>query len=418
MKDRFIYWCERIIEWSLYVLVFGVTFSKAITESAAGIAITAWIFKKIISREFKIVHTDLNYAIFGFFLVSLMSLINVIGPDYDYTFVSVKGFIGKVTEYVLLYFIIVESIKTKKQFRNIIGIILFSCLLIGSDGIFQKFFGFDFMRGRETFDLNFSNRLTASFKNPNHFGGWLSMVLPITMSLSLFGPKRQKWLRGAFGILSALLFICLLLTASRGAWLGFVGAILLMGVLNSKKLVLITLISILILSFAVSGKFEQKLTSFFSTTTIEGKTAPRIILWKETLIMIKDKPLLGHGVNSFMSNWSKYGVGKGVSGHPWYPHNCYLHMAAEIGLIGLGMFMWIIIMLFKSTIKFLKKIKVKSEEDRFYQAVGLGLLGGITACLIHSFVDNNLYVVLLATFFWVLLGLVNAEKRIYEDSIS
>ncbi len=410
MKDKIIQWCERIIEYSLYVLVFGVTFSKAITESAAGIAITAWIFKKIISREFKIAHTDLNYAIFGFFLVNLISLVNVINTDY--VFVSVKGFIGKVTEYVLLYFIIVESVKTKKQFRNIIGVILFSCALIGIDGIFQWIFGIDYMRLRHPI----GSRISASFKNPNHFAGWLSTVLPITMSLFLFGSKGRKWPRIAFGMLSALLFICLLLAGSRGAWLGFVGALLLMGVLKSKKLLLITLICILIVPFAAVGGFKGRLTSIFSIN--EGPIdRVRVILWKETSVMIKDRPLLGHGVNTFMSNWSNYGVGKTL-GHPYYPHNCYLHMAAETGLIGLGMFIWIIIMLFKSTINFLKKIELKSEEDRFYQAVGLGLLGGITACLIHSFVDNNLYVVLLATFFWVLLGLVNAEKRIYADSIS
>ena len=51
-------------------------------------------------------------------------------------------------------------------------------------------------------------------------------------------------------------------------------------------------------------------------------------------------------------------------------------MVAETGLIGLAMFIWIIIMLFKSTINFLKKIELKTEEDSFYQAVGLGLLGG------------------------------------------
>ena len=416
MKDKIIQWCERIIEWSLYVLVFGVTFSKAIAESAAGIAITAWIFKKIISREFKIVHTDLNYAIFGFFLVNLISLINVIGPDYDYTFVSVKGFIGKVTEYVLLYFIIVESIKTKKQFRNIIGIILFSCALIGIDGIFQKFFGFDFMRGRKIYAFI---RPTASFKSPNHFGGWLSMVLPITMSLFLFGTEKKKRIRIAFGILSALLFICLLLAASRGAWLGFVGAILLIGILKRKKLILMSIIcisvSLLLVLFMLPGKTGKETQSLLNLN--QATIMQRLILWKETLPMIKDRPLLGHGVNTFMSNWSNYGVGKAF-GHPYYPHNCYLHMAAEIGLIGLGMFIWVIVMLFKSTIKFLKKMELKTEEDSFYQAVGIGLLGGITACLISSFVDNNLYVVLLATFFWVLLGLVNAEKRIYADSIS
>lgn len=407
-KDRVVYWCERIIEWSLYILVFGVTFSKAIAESAAGIAITTWIFKKIINREFKLVHTDLNYAIFGFFLVNLISLVNVINTDY--AFVSVRGFVGKVTEYVLLYFVVVESIKTKKQFRNIIGIILFSCVLIGIDGIFQWIFGIDYMRLRHPVGC----RITASFKNPNHFGGWLSMVLPITTSLFLFGPKRRKWFRIAFGLLSTLLFICLLLAGSRGAWLGFMGALLLMGILKSKKLLLITLICILIVPFAASGRFGERVTSIFNINN-EGPNIDRITLWKETLVMIKDRPLLGRGVNTFMSNWSKYGVGK-TWGHPYYPHNCYLHMAAETGLVGLGMFIWIIVMLFRSTINFLKKIELKTEEDGFYQVVGLGLLGGITACLIHSFVDNNLYVVLLATFFWVLMGLLNAEKKIYEKA--
>ncbi|GAG53557.1 unnamed protein product, partial [marine sediment metagenome] len=116
-----------------------------------------------------------------------------------------------------------------------------------------------------------------------------------------------------------------------------------------------------------SGELKEKLVSIFSTN-IEGQNADRIILWKETLVMIKDRPLLGHGVNSFMSNWSNYGVGK-TFGHPYYPHNCYLHMVAETGLIGLGMFMWIVIMLFKSTVSFLKKIELKTEEDSFYQAV-------------------------------------------------
>jgi len=234
------------------------------------------------------------------------------------------------------------------------------------------------------------------------------------MSLFLFGSKRRKWSRIAFGILSALLFVCLLLAASRGAWLGFVGALLLIGILKSKKLILITLICILIVPFAVSGRLGKQVTSIFNINN-EGPNIDRLILWKETLVMIKDRPLLGRGVNTFMSNWSKYGVGK-TWGLPYYPHNCYLHMAAETGLIGLGMFIWVIVMLFKSTINFLKKIELKTEEDRFYQAVGLGLLGGITACLIHSFVDNNLYVVLLATYLWVLMGLLNAEKKIYADS--
>jgi putative inorganic carbon (HCO3(-)) transporter len=391
MKDKIIAWCDRITGASLCVLVFSVTFSNAITEAAAGIAITSWIVKKIMTKDFRLARTSLNSALFGFVLINLISIFNS-----SYVYESLEGFFGKVMEYVLLYFVIVESINTKKQFRNLIAVMLFTCALIGIDGLFQQFFGFDFMRQREYIDF-----LRASFGNPGHFGAWLSMVIPITLSLFLFGTKKWGNLRVFSGLLSLLLFSCLMLVGKRGPWVAFSGAVLLIGLLRSKKLLIIVLVCILLSPFILPEPWKGRVRSIFSTTNPSNRE--RFGFWKKTIVMIKDRPVFGHGINTFDSNWPKYRVG-GKAGI-YYPHNCYLQMAAETGIIGLGMFIWVMVMLFKTSISFLKKMKIETEEDRFYQAFGLGILGGITGCLIHSFVDNNLYILLLATFFWVLVGL-------------
>ncbi|MBL7198377.1 MAG: hypothetical protein ISS47_09810 [Candidatus Omnitrophica bacterium] len=86
-----------------------------------------------------------------------------------------------------------------------------------------------------------------------------------------------------------------------------------------------------------------------------------------------------------------------------YAHNCYLQMLAEIGIIGLASFLWIIGRLFKSSIRSFKKSR---------DLLLLGLLAGIIAFLVHSFFDTNLYSLQLSVLFWAMLGLTVARIEI------
>jgi O-antigen polymerase len=72
----------------------------------------------------------------------------------------------------------------------------------------------------------------------------------------------------------------------------------------------------------------------------------RILIWKSTILMITDRPLLGHGLGSFFSLYSDY-QGKYFAAHPGseyaqlasnpnFAFNEYLQIAAEIGITGLA----------------------------------------------------------------------------------
>jgi O-antigen ligase len=82
-------------------------------------------------------------------------------------------------------------------------------------------------------------------------------------------------------------------------------------------------------------------------------------------------------------------------------------MAAETGLLGLGAFLWIMITLFKNSLADLKKI-----NNRSYNSILIGLLAGLFAFLVHSFVDTNLFSLKLRYLMWFAIGLIVALRRI------
>ena len=124
--------------------------------------------------------------------------------------------------------------------------------------------------------------------------------------------------------------------------------------------------------------------------------------WKEAISMIKDYPLLGVGLNAYSEVAPRYKVNWGG-----YPHNCYLHMAVEIGLLGLLFFLWMLCRIFCMALKFLKTTK-----DGYLEALMLGLISGFGAFLLQSFFDTNFYSVKLGSLMWVIMGLIVAVGQI------
>ncbi|MBM3254272.1 MAG: hypothetical protein FJZ16_08470 [Candidatus Omnitrophica bacterium] len=86
-------------------------------------------------------------------------------------------------------------------------------------------------------------------------------------------------------------------------------------------------------------------------------------------------------------------------------------MAAEIGIIGLIIFMLVISSFFLSSI-----YKLKKTEDGIIKNIHLGILGGILAFLVHSFFDTNLYSLSLMSLFWFLFAITVRLQDIGKNS--
>lgn len=396
-KDKILVICDKAIESFFYVLLFCLPFSTALIEIAASFIIVAWIIKKVV--RWQPVTTYLNLPIFAYILAVFLSVI------FSSNFVlSLKNFGSKTMEYVILFFIAAEFMSDRRILKNVIIVMLVSAAMIGADCIFQYIFRFDFLRLKPLE----ATRVTASFKMPGDLAGYLGPMFCLSLSLSFL--KLKKGMKFFLRIESIIFLVLLFISLARGAWFGLVAAVFFLGMWGNRKVFYLAIVFLVILAVGVfclmgtPGEILERIASIFSdTSNLDRKT-----IWQASLRMIKDRPLFGHGLSSFMGVFPRYGqdyqyLKEGIIP---YAHNCYLQIAAETGLIGFLSFLWLIGAFFFRSIRSLKKM-----AKSFNHAVLAGICAGIIATLVHSAVDTNLYSLQLSVLFWFMLGMNAALQR-------
>lgn len=398
-KNRIADYCDRIIEIFLYILIFCLPFSKAIIEISATFIILAWIVKKIFN--WRLVSTYLFIPIIAYILATFLSVI------FSSNFaLSLKNFGSKTMEYIMLYFIVAEFVCDKRRLKNIVIVMLASAAMIGIDCIFQYFFGFDFLRHR-TLE---AGRITGSFQMPGDLAGYLGPVLCLPLALCFL--KLKKWIKYFLRIESVVLLSLVFVSLVRGAWIGFIAALSFLGILENRKILYVTVAFLLILGIVMPHLVETPDSILGRLKSIVVLSDPssldRRAIWQVAVRMIKDRPLFGQGLSTFMGNFARFGKDYYYLKHGIIPyaHNCYLQIAAETGIVGLASFLMLIGTFFIHTIKSLAKIK-----DKLYHAVLSGISAGIIVTLVHSAVDTNLYSLQLSVLFWIMLGLNAALQR-------
>ena len=398
-KNRVVNVCDKIIEIFLYILIFCLPFSKAIIEISATFIILAWLLKKAL--KYQPISTYLNIPIFIYILATFLSVIFSTNLS-----LSLKNFFTKTMEYIILFFIVAEFVCDKRRLKNTVIVMIASAAMIGIDCVFQYFFGFDFLRHRALE----AGRITGSFQMPGDLAGYLGPVLCLPLALCFL--KFKKGTKYFLRIETVLLLSLLIVTIARGAWLGFIAAVCFLGALENKKILYVTVAFLLILGILMPHLIETpndilgRLKSIFVFS--DPSSLDRKAIWQVAIRMIKDRPIFGHGLSTFMGNFAKYGkdyyyLKQGIIP---YAHNCYLQIAAETGIVGLVSFLTLIGTFFIHTIMSLAKIK-----DKFYHVALAGISAGIIATLVHSAVDTNLYSLQLSVLFWIMLGLNAALQR-------
>lgn len=420
-KEKIILYCDRAIMTCLCFLIFFLPFAKAGVEIFTWLAIFFWISKRALGYRAGSLwglfpKTELNKAL-GLFIA-----VNALSTIFSVNFgLSARGFFGKELKFIAIYFMLVEVINSRERLRILLFTIIASVVLIITDAGVQYFRGADFLKGYER------ERISASFSTGNDFAGWLIIIIPLFLSLLAVGKGNiGKGLKALLLILIISLIVCLLATFARGGWLGFVISIFLMAYyaiknfsLKTKILCLSTGICLLAIFLILPQPIKVKISAigrinFKSCETVnarikstlkieKGSTPVRINLWKEALRIIRDYNFSGCGLNTYSIVARKY---KSFEQGGIYPHNSYLQMTAETGLLGLFAFLWVLFGFFKMGLRHLNEKK---------NSIALGLLAGISAFLVHAFFDTHLYALQLVVLFWFMLGLtvavINIDRR-------
>ncbi|MBL8031596.1 MAG: O-antigen ligase family protein [Candidatus Doudnabacteria bacterium] len=252
-------------------------------------------------------------------------------------------------------------------------------------------------------NANEPKRALAFFLHPNFYALFITPLLAFLlpqvvqtrdqrqeMSSSPFSnlysltSLRLAWLLGATG---------LLLSLSRGGWLGLVAAVGAYVLLAGNRKIVRSAAAVgalVVLIVIVVPNFRYRVLLPFQG---EKSSVARFSLWKTGWHMVEDSPILGKGLLGFSNNWGKYNTDPGLEHYP-APHNIFLNFWVDTGLLGLISFFGLILLALK-----------RGWQNRRNQ-LALGLTLACVALVVHGLVDIPYSKNDLALLFWVLYSYI------------
>jgi putative inorganic carbon (HCO3(-)) transporter len=214
----------------LYFLIFAIPFGSlkeisvgVITvggaEAMAILTIVAWMARMAARREIKTIHPPLLVPLLMFLAVICFSLVGALSLQW-----SLKGLLVWV-ELLAIYLFVVNVVDVQQAKIIVVLILLAGCLeaMLG----FYQFFGRVGPEGFLLFDRFI--RAYGTFEQPNPYGGYLGLILPLALSLFLARWRRRDlWSMITWalaGLSLGLMGAALLMSWSRGALLGFMAGV-------------------------------------------------------------------------------------------------------------------------------------------------------------------------------------------------
>ncbi len=343
------------------------------------------------------------------------------------TITSLYGQYGRFTglfttlNFLLWPVIIIYGLNIKDRI-NILRLSVITASLISIYGLFQFF---DFF-GWNVFEFNWTdspqNRIFATAGHANHLGAYLAINLIFIIYL-IREAKNKIGTQILYALVFALNFAVLIQTASRGAVLAFLGAILILIIIhfsiNYKKslhfflqhiITFALVLGTLIVAISASWPTLQQLplverTAFNLEYLEQGKSYERLSFWVSSWDMFLQNPLLGTGLATFRDAFSTYRRpdfyvhGPGNAQYiivPEAAHNEYLNILATQGIIGFAAYLLLL-----TTMIFFVGHQLRTKNN---QNITLAIVGGLLVYLIQTFFSFgeilNLYI------FYTLIGLM------------
>jgi O-antigen ligase len=334
-----------------------------------------------------------EWATFAFVAVAVASLFVA-----EYLKYALREFRGIVLEPALFYLMLRTTARDNRTLWRVVDALMLAGAIVAIVGLVQFAFNLDLIAAEEG-----QHRLRSVYGSPNNVGLFLGRVLPVMVAVSLWGRGRRRWL---YGLSAVPVTLAIVLSFSKGALLlGLPAALLVMGALVGGRWLWATLATLVAGGIAAipilrTPRFQSLLdltsgTSFF-----------RINVWKSALLMIRDHPILGVGLDNFLYQYR----GRYMLPEAWaepnlsHPHSIVLDYAARMGLVGLAAGIWLQIAFWREA------LPLRKLQDPLNRALAIGLMGAMADFLAHGLVDASYFVADLSYVFFITLAAVQVMQ--------
>lgn len=393
----------------VYTAVFIAPLIPFSSMPLAGICLWTLIslaVRSMIDKDFKWKRDGVGAALLLFLAVLLISCVFSFSRSTSLV-VWAMYFI-----FVMFYFAVVNTITTKDQLFGLLRLFVISGALVALYGVMQYAFGWTTTNAwiDESMFEDETMRVFSTLANPNVLGEYLLLVLPVSAVIFLKDKtnKLSKWIYLA---ITGLVFLCLILTQSRGCWLGFMVTVAIFVTFYEGRWWAFIPLIICILPFVVPETIIERLMSIGNMD--DSSTSYRVYIWMGAFGMLRHYLAggIGMGEGAFNEVYPFFSYNAIIAPHA---HNTYLQLLVEGGIPALAVFLAVIIVLLRNA----QVVYKRSNKKSYDSAMVLALAAGICGFLFQSLFDYTFYNYRVMAVFFMLIGLVMAFKNVTAEKRS
>ena len=410
----------------LYELVHGLDFNMFLpTEPLLFGLLIIFILKLIIDKSFD--KKNLYHPLSIIIAINLLWIL-ITSLTSTMPIVSIKFFLSRLWFVVGFYFFAIQLFKNKKNIGTYFWLYTFSLLIVVVYALIrQAHYGF--------FDQEAANFVVSPLYNDHTaYGAALTMIIPVMIGLLFLKQYSFKQRIAAFIVLSVL-FIALIFSYTRAAWLSlFVATIVFVVIVLKIKFRTFILLSVgtvvLLLLFwtqiymkleknrqDTSSNFSEQLQSITNVST-DASNLERLNRWDCAVRMFKEKPVFGWGPGTYMFKYAPFQLSyertiiSTNSGDLGNAHSEYLGPLSESGILGTLTFSAVVIASIYYAMRVYRKTKDKNVKI-IVLSVTIGLITYYTHGILNNFLDTDK----LSALFWgytaiiVALDIAENEKK-------
>ena len=307
--------------------------------------------------------------------------------------------------FILFAVVLYNSVDSREQLDLLLTCAVLAGAAVSCYGILQYIFRWGYQSEAWVDSDMFSTiqfRVSSTLINPNMLGQYLILTISLggAKLLSAKGWAGRIFWLGCCGVMC----LCMILTFSRGAWLGLLFAGAAFFVLLNPRLMLLAPAALAALYFVLPQSVIERFTSIGNLT--DASTSYRVYIWMGTLAMLKDYWLcgIGPGTEAFNMVYPAYSYNGIIAPHS---HNLFLQIVCDAGVAALAVFVILLFVYFRMLCAALHR--ERDWTGRLYQ---IAFTAGVFGFLVQAMTDYSFYNyrVLFVFWSWLAMGALCARR--------
>lgn len=282
---------------------------------------------------------------------------------------------------MVFYFLVVTSVRDETDLRRLVALFLVAV------GVYMTHSALEYLHGRHQWRMGVSRMVGVdiTYGDPNNFASTLVLTLPLTVPFWRTARGGRRLLLAGY---CACVAGCVMLTGSRGGFVGLVAAALLVSWSSRYRARALCLVSVaglagvVLLPGSLQDRFLSLIDSSRGPTNAQRSAEGRLKGLEDGLRLWERNPLTGIGPLAFV-----YASGRGYN-----PHNLYGQVLGEMGTLGVLAFAGLLLA-FRANVREARRLcaRAPATDTAFAADVSRGVGTSILLLLLFGCAGHNLY---------------------------